>query len=127
MANILIIEDDAALQEAYGFMLDVDGHSVTTAYNGEEGLAKAKQATYDIILLDIHMPVMTGIEFLEQFVSIRPKATKIIVFSNMIEPEIEQQALQLGADLCILKSSATPTSIIEYIRGILTTARARND
>ena len=118
MANILIIEDDAALQEAYSFMLDVDGHSVTTAYNGEEGLAKAKQATYDIILLDIHMPVMTGIEFLEQFVSIRPKATKIIVFSNMIEPEIEQQALQLGADLCILKSSATPTGILSRIKDI---------
>lgn len=118
MANILIIEDDAALQEAYGFMLDVDGHSVTTAYNGEEGLARAKQATYDIILLDIHMPVMTGIEFLEQFAPIRPKATKIIVFSNMMEPEIEQRALALGADLCILKSSATPTSILGHIKDI---------
>lgn len=118
MANVLIIEDDAALQEAYGFMLDVDGHSVTTAYNGEEGLARAKQATYDIILLDIHMPVMTGIEFLEQFAPIRPKATKIIVFSNMMEPEIEQRALALGADLCILKSSATPTSILGHIKDI---------
>lgn len=120
MANILIIEDDAALQEAYGFMLSVDGHSVSTAYNGEEGLAKAKQATYDIILLDIHMPVMTGIEFLEQYASIRPAETKIIVFSNMIEPEIEKQALQLGADLCILKSSATPTSILGQIKDMHT-------
>lgn len=118
MANILIIEDDAALQEAYSFMLDVDGHSVSAAYNGEEGLAKAKQATYDIILLDIHMPIMNGIEFLEQFAPIRPQATKIIIFSNMVEPEIEQQALMLGADLCILKSSATPSSILASIKSI---------
>ena len=122
MANILIIEDDAALQEAYGFMLDVDGHRVTAAYTGEEGLAKVKQAAYDVILLDIHMPVMTGIEFLEKFASIRPEATRIIVFSNMIEPEIEQQALKLGADLCILKSSATPTSILGHIKTIHATA-----
>lgn len=122
MANILIIEDDVALQEAYGFMLDIDGHSIAAAYNGEEGLTKVTQTSYDIILLDIHMPVMTGIEFLKQFAPIRPETTKIIVFSNMIEPEVEQQALQLGADLCILKSSATPTSIIGHIKDIHATA-----
>ena len=118
MANILIIEDDAALQEAYSFMLDVAGHSVTSAYNGEEGLTHVNRATHDIILLDIHMPVMNGLEFLERFKPDRPTSTKIIVFSNMVEPEIEKQALSLGADQCVLKSSTTPTGILALITAI---------
>jgi CheY-like chemotaxis protein len=116
MANILLIEDDPALQEAYRFILEVDGHTVTSAYNGEEGFTSTQGASYDIILLDIHMPIMNGIEFLEKFKSVRPESTKIIVFSNMVEPEVEKQALKLGADQCILKSTATPTSILEVVK-----------
>lgn len=119
MANILLIEDDTALQEAYSFMLGVDDHAVTSAYNGEEGLAKTQQGAYDIILLDVHMPIMNGIEFLEQFKPQRPKSTKIVVFSNMVEPEIEKQALSLGADQCVLKSSATPASVLALVKTIL--------
>jgi CheY-like chemotaxis protein len=118
MADVLVIEDDAALQEAYSFMLEMGGHLVTSAHNGKEGLAKVKNHAFDIILLDIHMPVMNGIEFLETFMAARPEHTKIIVFSNMVEPEIENQALKLGADICILKSSATPSSMLASIQEI---------
>ena len=118
MANVLVIEDDVALQEAYSFMLEMGGHLVTSAYNGQEGIAKVKSHVYDVILLDIHMPVMNGIEFLETFMATRPERTKIIVFSNMIEPEIENQALELGANICILKSSATPSSMLASIKEV---------
>ena len=121
MATILLIEDDTALQEAYSFLLSTEDHVVTSAYNGQEGIDKAKQQTYDIILLDIHMPIMDGLEFLEAFQSIRPSATKIIVFSNMVEPEIESEALKLGADACILKSSMTPTSMLSVVQENLET------
>ena len=116
MANVLIIEDDAALQEAYSFMLSLDGHALTSAYNGNEGLDETAKQTFDIILLDIHMPIMNGIQFLEQFKDSRPETTRVIVFSNMIEPEIEKQVLELCADMCILKSSATPSSILAQVQ-----------
>lgn len=118
MANILVIEDDASLQEAYSFILKTDGHKVASAYNGKEGLSLVRKNTYDLILLDIHMPVMDGWEFLEKYNKLRRQSTKIIVFSNMIEPETKKQASDLGAHQSVLKSSMTPSGMLELIKEV---------
>lgn len=121
MAKVLIIEDDSALQDAYSFILSTKGHDVESAYNGAEGLAAARRKRYDVILLDIHMPVMDGIEFLNHYkaehLAKKPKAggRRIIVFSNMMEPEIQKKATSLGAHQCILKSTMTPAGMLELI------------
>ena len=116
MAHILIIEDDPTLQEAYSFILTTTGHDVTSAYNGKEGLKIARKRTPDVILLDVHMPVMDGLEFLAHFQPThQPDKTKIILFSNMIEPKIKQDATKLGAYKCILKSSITPTVMVSLV------------
>lgn len=119
MPRILVIEDDSTLQDAYGFILDADGHTVDAALNGKIGLTLATRNTYDIILLDIHMPVMNGWEFLKAYKDTKPDTTKIIVFSNMIEPDIEKQAQKLGAYKCVLKSSMTPTTMLTLIKDTL--------
>lgn len=119
MANILIVEDDAALQEAYSFILKADGHKVSSAFNGQEGLAKVKKNTFDVILLDIHMPVMDGWEFLKRFQPRHSDDTKIIVFSNMVEPDTQKQAMQLGVFQSILKSSMTPSAMQTLIKDVL--------
>lgn len=117
MANILIIEDDPTLQEAYGFILKKAGkHTVASAYNGAEGLTLAKSSTFDIILLDIFMPIMNGLEFLEHYSATSAPHTKVIVFSNMVEPETQQQAIRLGAHRYILKSSMTPGGMLELVK-----------
>ena len=115
MANILIVEDDIPLQEAYSFILKTDGHKVSSAYNGKEGVEIATKHRYDLILLDIHMPIMNGWEFLEQYAPAKPPETKIIVFSNMVEPDLQKQAKKLGAYRSILKSSMTPSSILTLV------------
>lgn len=116
MARILIIEDDIPLQEAYSFILKTDGHKVTSAYNGKEGLDLTEKHVYDIILLDLHMPIMNGWEFLKKFHAADAKHTKVIVFSNMVEPDLQKQATELGAFRSILKSSMTPTSMLALIK-----------
>ena len=119
MATILIIEDDAPLQEAYSFILKTAGYEVVSAYNGKEGLEQAKKTVFDIILLDIHMPIMNGWEFLEKFQTKKPPTTKIIVFSNMVEPDIQKQADTLGAFRSVLKSSMTPSEMLRLVSGTL--------
>lgn len=119
MTRILVIEDDLTLQDAYGFILNADGHKVDAAFDGKMGLALTKKDTYDIILLDIHMPVMNGWAFLEAYKKHKPETTKIIVFSNMIEPDIEQQAKKLGAYRCVLKSSMTPSAMLTLIKDVM--------
>lgn len=113
--KILLVEDDVALQDAYQFILTTEGYEVSTAYNGKEGLQLVEKDSYDLILLDINMPVMNGLEFLEHYKTDKPASTKIVVFSNMVEPEIETQAMELGADKSVLKSSMTPASILQLI------------
>lgn len=115
MADILIVEDDKALQEAYSFILSTSGHEVESAYNGAEGLRHVGDKAFDVILLDIHMPVMDGFEFLERYQPSLPETTRVIVFSNMVEPEVEVRASRLGAYRCVLKSSMTPRSMLGLI------------
>lgn len=118
MANILIIEDDAPLQEAYSFILKADGHDTTSAFNGKEGLALATRHVYDIILLDLHMPVMDGWGFLEAYQPHLAPGTKIILFSNMVEPATHKRAEKLGVHRSILKSSMTPTAMLSLIKDL---------
>lgn len=116
MANILIIEDDIPLQEAYSFILKTEGHNVASADNGKEGYDLATTADYDLILLDLHMPIMNGWEFLEKYSPENNTDTKIIVFSNMVEPDLQKQAEALGAYRSILKSSMTPSTMLTLVK-----------
>lgn len=119
MANILLIEDDTALQDAYSFILKSEEHTVTSAYNGDEGLKCTKNNTYDLILLDIHMPVMDGWEFLRRYSAHRESKTKVIIFSNMVEPDTQKQATEYGVYRSVLKSSMTPHDMIKLVRAAL--------
>lgn len=121
MANILIIEDDAPLQEAYSFILKADGHDTSSAFNGKEGLELATKQTYDVILLDLHMPIMDGWGFLKEFHSHLKPETKIILFSNMVEPDTHKQAAELGVFRSILKSTMTPSAMLTLIHDVTKT------
>jgi len=62
MAKILLVEDDVNVSELVALRLEIAGHEVVTAVNGKIGVEKAPQASHDIILMDMHMPVMGGHE-----------------------------------------------------------------
>ena len=118
MAHILIIEDDVPLQEAYSFILKSDNHDIDSAYNGKEGLVLARKHVYDIILLDLHMPVMDGWQFLTEFQPDKDAHTKIILFSNMVETDTQKQATKLGVYRSILKSSMTPSGMLSLVQDL---------
>ncbi len=66
MANILIIDDEKAIRKTLYEILSFEGHKIDEASDGEEGLKKFIEKTYDVVLCDIKMPKMDGIEFLEK-------------------------------------------------------------
>ncbi len=105
MAKILVIEDEVALSEAYSFLLKHEGHSVTVAYNGEEGLAKVKKAAPDLIILDMMMPKLDGLGFLRRYEANKHPSVKILILSNMASREYEAEAFALGANRCEIKAS----------------------
>ena len=116
MTTVLIIEDDEVLREVYATKLALEGFDVTTAVDGKEGLSIASQTEPDIILLDMLMPRMTGLEFLRLYrLSQRPHV-KTLVLSNKSSPSDISQAKSLGALEYLIKSQYTPSDIVERIR-----------
>ena len=116
MAKILIIEDDAPIQHAYALKLKHDGHEVLLADNANQGMEQARQHQPDIILLDMMLPGISGLDLLRQ-INIRQTLprTKLIVLSNIESESIVKQAKDLGADQYLLKLNYTPHQISQLI------------
>lgn len=120
MAKILVIEDDQRLELTYDTIFGRHGHTVIRAHDGEEGLKKAKSEDPDIILLDLLMPHMHGIEFLRQYdIKGKHPHTKVIVFSNMDSSDLQQQAADLGVTRYEVKSRFSPNELVELINETL--------
>ncbi len=117
--KILIIEDDAILQGAYDTVLTMEGYETKTAPDGIEGLRVAEEMEPDVILLDMLMPNLNGLEFLRAYEpKVKHPNTKIIVFSNMSVPSDVKDAMQLGASKYLTKSSFTPKEMVGIIKEI---------
>jgi CheY-like chemotaxis protein len=117
MTNILIVEDEKVLNEAYALVLKKAGYSVATAFNGDEALEESTKKDFDLILLDLRMPKMNGVEFLKKF---NPKKnhpqTKIIIFSNYDDEKEVNEAIENGATRYILKAWSSPSELIKLVR-----------
>lgn len=119
MANILVVEDDKDLNSAYRMILKIAHHKIESAYDGQQALDKLKIFEPDLILLDLLMPIKSGLDFLQQFDAAKHPATKLVIFTNLDNsPEIHE-AFKLGADQCIVKAGTSPAGLIEVVNGVL--------
>lgn len=120
MAKVLVVEDDMMLKMTYDIILKKEGHTVERAIDGQEALLKIKEFHPDLILLDMMMPKMSGLEFLEAAdIKKSYPNTKVIVFSNMSMPMEMEKAYELGATKYMLKSSTSPKQLSELIEATL--------
>lgn len=117
--RILVIEDDQALNDAFRLILSKD-YEVDTAFDGKEALDQTDKSTYDVILLDLLMPVMDGKAFLRAFDN--KHNTPIIVFSNLDAKSDIEEVSQLGASRYMLKSWASPKELLRLIEDTLSEA-----
>ncbi len=102
--KILVVEDSPATQKFISFTLKYKGHEVTTASDGVEALEKLPLAPYDLVILDIVMPRMNGLEVLREMKS-RPETRKIpVIMLTSEKGEAERQtAFSLGARFFLSK------------------------
>lgn len=118
MKTVLIVEDEKALNEAYQMILEKHGYQTRTAANGEEALAAVAKAMPDVILLDMKMPKMNGLEFLRHLEGQKPEPV-IIIFSNYdIQAEVDE-AFRLGAKHYMLKAWAAPQELVRVVESAL--------
>jgi two-component system, NtrC family, nitrogen regulation response regulator NtrX len=96
MSNILIIDDEKAIRKTLGEILSYEGYKMDEAGDGEEGLKRFKEKAYDVVLCDIKMPKVDGIEFLEKAREANPDVP-IIMISGHGTIETAVEAVKKGA------------------------------
>ena len=120
MAKILIIEDDPLMSRLYQKAFTFEGYQVVAAFDGEEGWEKMKQENPNIILLDIMMPKMNGLEFLQKIKKDPDyKKIPIVCLTNLAGQQDAEKALLLGAVKYIVKSEYEPKQVVNMIKEIL--------
>src|SRR5215210_2379458 len=96
MPNILIIDDERAIRKTLNEILGFEGYKIEEAGDGEEGLKKFQSAAYDLVLCDIKMPKVDGLEFLSKATAINPDVP-IIMISGHGTIETAVEAVKKGA------------------------------
>lgn len=115
--TVLIIEDEHFISELYQRALKKAGYVVTIMLSGEDGLAAAQTDHYDILLLDLMIPGMTGIEVLQKLKApeAKPIHTKIIITTNLDQGDETRAEVENMADGYIIKAEITPKQLVEII------------
>lgn len=120
MAKILLVEDDHMLNQAFFMILGSAGHTVVRTYNGKEAWETLRDFQPDIILLDMLMPIMSGLEFMQEFfMSPKLHSIKIVILTNLGKDHEVEEALALGANHYVLKAEIHPRGLISMVNSIL--------
>lgn len=120
MAKILIVEDDELLREIYVDTLTGEGYTIDSAQDGEEAFIKMSQGGWDLILLDIIIPKMNGLDVAQKIKTSPPAIpNKAIVFlTNLDKGDEIKTALQLGNGY-LIKSQITPGDLVREVKAYL--------
>ena len=116
MRRILVVEDEPDLRDTYELILSTEPYEVSVATNGERALELCGKQTFDLILLDLMMPIMDGVTFLENFKADDHPKTKVIIISNLSMGEMLSKAMKLGAQRSVVKANLTPKQLINMVR-----------
>jgi len=125
MAKILIVDDDSQLRQSFEKLLKQEGHEVRVAASGEAGVEAVKQASPDLVIMDMRMPGMTGLEAYQQMHTIDPCLT-VIIMTAYGTTEIAIEATRMGAYDYILKPFDIPEMLM-LISQALETARCSRE
>ena len=121
--KILIIEDDMYIRDVYEEILKKAGYEITTAVDGQEGIVKAQEGGYSLILLDVMMPKLDGLGVLRELKDSPPKQTNghIVLLTNLAHNTIIEEAQKLGAWTYFVKSDLNPDELVEKVKKVLQT------
>src|SRR2546428_1775969 len=116
MKKMLIIEDDQIVGSIYVRKFQAEGFQVELAVDGESGLAATLKSKPDVVILDLMLPKLSGVEVLKK---LRAEPTTrdlpVVVLSNAYMSSLVQEAKQAGANYCVIKANCTPKQLAEIV------------
>lgn len=118
--KVLLVEDEKELLDLYVSLLQQEGYDVDNASDGESALKKITDNTYDLILLDIILPKMDGLQVLDNLKKSGklPKG-KVVLLTNLGQDLVVAKALEFNVRGYIVKSDYTPEQLLNEVRGYL--------
>ena len=116
--KILLVEDDQFTRELYEEVLKDAGFAVDTAVDGVDGLSKMTVGGYNLILLDVMMPKMDGLDVLRELMNNPPKVKNgpIVLLTNLTNDPVIDTAYGLNAKGHLVKSDITPGELVEHVK-----------
>ncbi|MFA9262789.1 MAG: response regulator [Undibacterium sp.] len=121
MPKILFVEDDPFISEIYTKKFTSSGFEVIPALTGKDALKKAHEGTFDLIMLDMVIPELSGMEVLRELRSNKSfdPNLKVVIFSNLSGPQERQEATSAGANGFISKTDFTPSQVVAEVQRYL--------
>ena len=119
--KILVIEDDQFLRELYEELLKGEGYSVELAEDGEKGLSKFLEGGYSLVLLDIMLPKIDGLEILRKAKDSKPKKENgpVVLLTNLGQDSIIKEGFSLGVSGYLVKSAMNPDQVLKEVKVFL--------
>ncbi len=118
--KILVIEDDTFLSEMYVTKFNQEGFEVLTAVDGESGLKVAQEELPNVILLDVLLPKINGLELLD-ILKKNPKAKEIpvVILTNLGKKEDVENGLKRGAASYLIKGHFSPLEVLAKVKEVI--------
>lgn len=118
--KILLVEDEDFIRDLYIRQLTKAGFIVQSAIDGQSGLDLLKNETFDLLLLDIMLPGMNGLQLLRNFKLQNPNSQMItILLTNLGQEAVIKEGFELGASAYLIKASYTPDQVVEEVKNAL--------
>lgn len=125
--KILLVEDEDFIRELYVRQLTKAGFEVKTAVDGASGLEALKNETFDLLLLDIMLPGMNGLQLLREFKTQNPTSPMItILLTNLGQEAVIREGFELGAQAYLIKASYTPDQVVQEVKNALSGGQPAN-
>lgn len=118
--KILLVEDEDFIRELYTRQLTKAGFAVKYAIDGQSGLNMLKTEQFDLLLLDIMLPGMNGLQLLREFKTQNPNSPMItILLTNLGQEAVIKEGFELGAQAYLIKASYTPDQVVNEVKNAL--------
>ncbi len=118
--KILLVEDEVFIRDLYVRQLSKAGFQVKTAGDGQAGLQMLQAEPFDLLLLDIMLPGMNGLQVLREFKTQNPNSKMItILLTNLGQEAVIKEGFELGAQAYLIKASYTPDQVVNEVKNAL--------
>ncbi|MBI5238642.1 MAG: response regulator [Deltaproteobacteria bacterium] len=123
-SKILVVDDEDVVRESFRELLSMQGYGVTVAGNGIEGLEQLEKGSFDLVIVDINMPKLDGIDFCREAVKKSPRLKdKFLFITGDLYGEMEALSMFIKSGTKVMKKPLSKTELLENVRAVLNNPR----